>query len=498
VRAGAVVSLLLLAAVNLCAQDRPAAVAGAFYPAEPAALGQLVDEMLTHSPVSYPRERPLGLICPHAGYVYSGMVAAAGYKQLAGQQYATVVVVSPSHREYFEHSAVLCSGSYSTPLGRMEIDSALAAGIAGAGLGTVQCSPRGHIQPGAQMGEHALEVHLPFLQRALGSFKLVPIVMGSQREENCEELAKALAGALKGRSDILLVASSDLSHYHSYEQANELDSRVASLVGKFDNAGLLAAVNQGNLEACGAGPMTAVMSACRLLGADSIRVLERANSGDVTSDKSRVVGYLSAMIFDSRQIKNGNTQNSTRDDKMQLTADDKAFLLKVARETIEKAVRGETVPTFEPISAVTAEYRGAFVTIRKHGKLRGCIGLIEGMKPLVETVREMAVAAALRDMRFDPVTEKELGEIDLEISAMSPIQRVADPAQIVAGRDGLIVRRGGMQGLLLPQVATEYGWDRETFLAQTCRKAGLPLDAWKMPGTEISFFSAEVFGEQER
>ena len=490
--------LLVIMGVGVAqAQTRTPAVAGAFYPANPDTLAQWMNEMLTHSQVSYPQPRPQGLICPHAGYIYSGMVAAAAYKQLAGNEYTTVIVVSPSHREYFGHSAVLCAGSYSTPLGAIEIDSALAGRIAGAGYQSVKCSPRGHIQPGMQMGEHALEVQLPFLQSVLGEFKLVPVVMGSQREQNCDELAGAMADVLAGRDDVLLVASSDLSHFHGYEQANELDGRLAKLVGAYEDEKLLELVNERKLEACGGGPIAAVMKACRRLGADSCRVLSIANSGDVTGERDRVVGYMSAMLFNSREKISGTTQHSTTDAPMQLSADDKKFLLKVARETVVRAVNGEEIPKYEPTSGVTAQNRGAFVTLRKKGQLRGCIGLIQGIKPLVETVREMAIAAALRDMRFDPVSPSELDDIDIEISAMSPIQRLEDTDKIVVGRDGLIIRRGGMQGLLLPQVATEYGWDRETFLSQTCRKAGLPPDAWKMSGTEISFFSAEVFGEKE-
>ncbi len=193
-----------------------------------------------------------------------------------------------------------------------------------------------------------------------------------------------------------------------------------------------------------------------------------------------------------------NCQPTNGSEIMQLSTEDKIFLLKVARETVTRVVRGEQAPTYQPVSEVTGECRGAFVTLRKHGQLRGCIGLIEGLKPLVDTVREMAVAASLRDQRFNPVGEDELEELDIEISAMSPIRTVEDTALIEVGRDGLIVRRAGQQGLLLPQVATEYGWDRETFLEQTCRKAGLPADAWKTEGTEICSFRAEVFGENEQ
>lgn len=183
---------------------------------------------------------------------------------------------------------------------------------------------------------------------------------------------------------------------------------------------------------------------------------------------------------------------------MLLSAEDKRFLLRVARETVTRVVGDKQPLDYEPPSEVTAQHRGAFVTLKKRGQLRGCIGLLEGLRPLAKTVRDMAVSAAIHDHRFNPVSEDELDELEIEISAMSPIGPVDDATEIRVGHHGLIIRCGGRQGLLLPQVPVEYGWDRETFLEQTCRKAGLPPDAWKMEGTEICSFSAEVFGENDQ
>lgn len=182
---------------------------------------------------------------------------------------------------------------------------------------------------------------------------------------------------------------------------------------------------------------------------------------------------------------------------MGLTDREKTYLLSLARDTIGQAVTGGKGPVCEEITPVLAGKRGAFVTLRKHGELRGCIGYIVALRPLVETVREMAVSAAFHDPRFSPVKAGELSDIDIEISVLSPVCRLDDPMKVEVGLDGLIVRRDRRQGLLLPQVAVEHGWDRETFLAQTCRKAGLPPDAWKLDGTEIDVFRAEVFGEKE-
>ena len=492
---------LLLASLPLTALSagvvRPPAVAGAFYPADSLELYQTVSGLLDHSKLLSPRVKPVGLICPHAGYVYSGGVAAASYKQLQGFRYSSVVLVAPSHREYFGHAAVYCSGGYRTPLGTLAVDSTLAGRIVAAGGGLVQSSLHGHIQDKLPLGEHALEVQLPFLQVQLGSFRLVPIVMGDQSPALCHALALALAEALKDRKDVLLVASSDLSHFHTYEEANAIDSRLTSLVANYDFTRLQSALSRGEVEACGGGPVVAVMEASNKLGADSARIVSHANSGDVTDDKSRVVGYLSAVLYKTDNLKKQPKNSSVTGGPMGLSAKEKQYLLQLARQTIVSAVKGDSLPVPRAITAVLAEKRGAFVTIKKNGQLRGCIGMILAVRPLAETVGEMAEAAALNDPRFEPVSPAELKDLTLEISALTPVSPVNDLQAIEVGRDGLIIRRGRFQGLLLPQVATEYGWDRDTFLAQTCRKAGLPPDAWKMKDTEILSFRAEVFGEEE-
>ncbi|GAK49563.1 AMMECR1 domain protein [Candidatus Moduliflexus flocculans] len=172
-------------------------------------------------------------------------------------------------------------------------------------------------------------------------------------------------------------------------------------------------------------------------------------------------------------------------------------LLRIARETIDSYIRTKTIPTFDVSEPELLEKCGAFVTIKRHQQLRGCIGYIEGIKPLWETIVDMAVAASTEDPRFQPMTVAELGDFDLEISVMTPLRKVEHPEEVVVGTHGILLRRGYRSGLLLPQVATEYGWDRETFLAHTCQKAGLPMDAWRDPQTAIYIFSAQVFHEGE-
>ncbi|MGA7877630.1 MAG: AmmeMemoRadiSam system protein A, partial [Desulfoferrobacter sp.] len=233
--------------------------------------------------------------------------------------------------------------------------------------------------------------------------------------------------------------------------------------------------------------------ASRELGANATDVLYSANSGDVTGDRSRVVGYLAAAIYKGTEPKKTLKEQKQAGIDLGLSTEDKALLHRIAKESIEAHCAGKEPPTFEVSSARLKESRGAFVTLHKNGELRGCIGHIIGDRSLAETVAEMAVAAAFQDPRFPPVTADELPDLDIEISAMTPLRRITDVEEIQVGRDGIIVQQDGHSGLLLPQVATQYGWDRETFLDYTCRKANLPPDAWKDKNTTIYIFSADVF-----
>ncbi|UCE20509.1 MAG: AmmeMemoRadiSam system protein A [Gemmatimonadota bacterium] len=209
------------------------------------------------------------------------------------------------------------------------------------------------------------------------------------------------------------------------------------------------------------------------------------------------VGYASVAIYKSADGKPSEEQREVGV-KVGLSAEDKKLLLEIARTTIEKRVKGEDVPKFDVTSEVLAEHRGAFVTINKHGQLRGCIGYIEPIKPLHETVREMAESAALSDPRFTPVAERELKDLEIEISALTPLRKIEHTDEIEVGLHGIYIKKGYYSGLLLPQVATEYGWDRNTFLEHTCLKAGLPTDAWREKDTEIFIFSADIFSEKKQ
>ena len=480
---------------------RPPAVAGQFYTGNPAALRREVESYI-NSAEYFPGCEPIALVSPHAGYMFSGAVAGCGFRQVEGRRYDAVVVISPSHMDYFSFSAVMESGAYRTPLGDIPIQAELAKEISEYSP-LIRLSDRGHSSSSrAGRGEHALEVQLPFLQVALGDFKLVPIIMGDQKWEQCLALGEALAAALQGKK-ALIVASSDLSHFHPYDEANRLDSAFIELVEAFDPRRLCDELQSKKVEACGGGPIAAAMVAAKKLGATGVKSLKHANSGDVpVAGKESVVGYLSAMFCRSQANDIEEMEESAKAvsellENGPLTMVEKRQLMEIAKATIDAVVRGNPVPEFEPVSSTVREERGAFVTIRQRGQLRGCIGYIIPVKPLYLTVREVAESAALKDPRFPPVSIDELPYLEYEISALSPIRKIEDVKEIEVGRDGIIIRRGYYQGLLLPQVATEYGWNREQFLEHTCKKAGLPANAWKNPDTEISIFSAEVFDEND-
>lgn len=452
--------------------------AGTWYPGKEKDLREEIAGYLKNARSTITGEI-YGLISPHAGYVYSGPVAAFSYKQVENKTYDLVVVIGPSHQYGFHGASVDTVQGRKTPLGTIEYDLESVRKLLKAGK-IITYEPMAHEQ------EHSVEIQMPFLQVALKKFKTVEIVMGTQDNETCKALASAIVKAAKGKKT-LLVASSDLSHYHAQAAAEKLDGLVLDAVKKYDPELLGRRLIRDSCEACGGGPMITVMLAAREMGATAAGILNYATSGNTSGDFSQVVGYLSAALFA------GDSSEHEVGIDLGFSKDEKAKLKEIAIKSIEAAVQGGENPEFEGISEKLKEPYGVFVTINKHGNLRGCIGHIIADQPLYLTCAEMAKAAALSDPRFDPVAKEELKDLQIEISVLTPFEPVKDLEKIVIGRDGLIIKRGYYSGLLLPQVATDYGWTVEEFLEHTCNKAGLPTDAYKQKGTEIYKFSAEVF-----
>jgi MEMO1 family protein len=272
--------------VNAAARSiRKSAIAGSWYPGTARELGTMIDRFLARVSSASLDGRLLGLIVPHAGYVYSGQVAAHAYRQLQGLSIDVVAVVSPMHRAYVGPYVVNNADYYETPLGVVEVDRALIDALA-------THVPVSRVESD---DEHSLEIQLPFLQRVLSPFKLLPVMQGDQSLPACEMLASGLARVLPDKK-VLLVASTDLSHFHAYEVATVLDRVAQDYIEQYDPDGLAQALQAGDTEACGGGPVSSVMLAARALGANRATILNYANSGDVTGDLGRVVGYLSAAI----------------------------------------------------------------------------------------------------------------------------------------------------------------------------------------------------------
>ena len=460
---------------------RPPAVAGAFYTADPDDLTSQIRGFLGAVP-SKPLPGPIvALISPHAGYVYSGQVAAYGYKLLEGKSFDTVVVIAPSHRIPFSGASVYHRGAYEIPLGLISINEEFAEQLI-ENSELISYVPQAHVQ------EHSLEVQLPFLKTVLGNFRLLPIVMGSNDFTTCNAIAETLYQTVQGQS-VLIVASTDLSHFHPYQEAVNLDRVLLEYVKSYDPEGLFKAIDSSKCEACGADPLVTTMLLAQKLGATRSQILNYANSGDVSGDKSQVVGYMSAALY-----KDAPTDKSIHSGaKMGLSEADKKILHTIARTAIESHCLGKPSPDIPITSQVLKEKRGAFVTLHNRENLRGCIGYIRAQKPLHQTISEMARAAAFQDSRFKPVTQGELGDLDIEISVLTPLKKVSDLEDITVGEHGIYIIKDHHSGLLLPQVATEQKWDRESFLKHTCTKAGLPEDAWKDKATEIYIFSADIF-----
>jgi AmmeMemoRadiSam system protein B/AmmeMemoRadiSam system protein A len=491
---------------------RPPAVAGSFYPGSPSELAKMLAVFFHEAPRPDISGKPVAIVAPHAGYIYSGQIAAKAYKILAGEEYKTVIVIAPSHTMYFKGVAAFDGKAYSTPLGDIPINRELTKKIV-SGSDLIKISDQGHYK-GPGRSEHALEVQLPFLQTTLGKFNLVALVMGDQDTFTCNSLGQAIGKAVGKSDDILIVASSDLSHFHDSKLAAQLDSMVRTDIERFDYRGLATDLATDKTEACGGGPIVAAMIVAQEMGANEVIITGHGDSGDATGDKSSVVGYLSAIIYkatkqgvyeikdEQQETPSASEQIKAVDDeratgiRFGLSDEDKAMLLHIARQSIETSLNNKEAVFPSKLTDALCCKQGAFVTLNSHGQLRGCIGTFTSTEPLYRTISEMARQAAFHDPRFMRVSKEELNSLEIEISVLSPMKRLYNPDSVVVGRDGLYIKEGYRSGVLLPQVPVEQGWDRLEFLDNTCLKAGLPMGSWKDREAELYVFQAEIFGER--
>ncbi|MFH2070984.1 MAG: AmmeMemoRadiSam system protein B [Elusimicrobiota bacterium] len=527
------------------AEIRQPAVSGQFYPSDAGELKRIVSSLLDDVPPSINQKidgKIIGIIAPHAGYVFSGHVAAYGFKAVEGKNYDTVVIIGQSHHSYLNKAAIYSGGGFRTPLGDVHTDTELIEQIVKlAGPELVEKNDVPHVP------EHSLEVLIPFLQvimppdsphgavhseRAAArtttaaentyKFRIVPILVGQFSIDTCKRIAEKIVETAKTTpgKKILYVISTDMSHYPEYSEAVRADTSALEVLKKYAPK-LLAKHNEKLLSKgtrnlscvlCGEQAVIIGMYVTKMLGANKVNVLQYANSGDIPryGDKSRVVGYCSVAfvqtgksasadehvspehggVIDALLKKKGETKMFSVTDKNQKE------LLVLARKTIMEFLKTRKPPHYETTDAEITKPAAVFVTLKKKGHLRGCIGTTVPQLPLYETVQRMAAASAFEDHRFSPVSEKELADIKIEISVLSPMTRVQSAEEIIPHKHGVVVRSGGRSGLFLPQVWEHFS-NKDEFLGELCsQKAGLKPDAWKDADTELYAFTVFAFEEK--
>lgn len=478
---------------------RPPAVAGSFYPDDPAKLRRAIRFFLDDVKGGSV-EGVRVLVAPHAGYVFSGQIAADAWARAAAEEADVVFLLGTNHTAPpFRGVSIWHAGAYRTPLGDAPVDEDLAREL-------MHADGRFGFRPDVHEREHSVEVQVPFVQSLFPRAKIVPLVIGAPDPEMCEALGRAI-GRLAGGRRVVIAASSDLSHYPAWGDAIDVDGAVLRSVASGDRSAVVRAMDEGErrgtrgltTSACGEGPILAAMAAAEALGLGAAEVVSYANSGETAvGDRKRVVGY-GAVVFGAAGGSDpggGLVRPEPGPAGADLSDGERRWLLEHARRAIGQYMTTGTAPLARPEDAALWRDRGAFVTLEIEGRLRGCIGHTAEDRPLGQVVGAMALQAAFNDGRFSPLTPEELGEVRVEISVLTPRRPVSGPEEIVVGRDGVILEKGGRSAIYLPQVAPEQGWNREEMLGNLALKAGLPRDGWKR-GAELWTFRAEVFGEGE-
>ena len=487
------------------AQVREPAVSGQFYPAQASELDQMVEAFLSKVPPRQSSEVPIALIVPHAGYMFSGQVAAYAYKQIEGFNIQTVIVLGLAHSYPLKGAAIYPKGAFRTPIGDVPIDDETAAKL-------VQKSSDIEVNEAAHQGEHSIETQLPFLQHIAKNAKLVPVLMGNPDLDTARRIGEAVAEVVleneKNGKHTLIIASTDMAHYPNEQYAIESDQSMLKSIEALDSESLLCETNRMmtkkipelHCTLCGEGVTLAVMAAAKKLGVKKGVILKHATSADSPfGDSSRTVGYCAVAFFgDSKNVPPPSSSILGEGRGGGLSEEEQKKLLEIARSAITRYVTKKDKTSLAALekNPVFSKPTAVFVTLMKEGNLRGCIGSIEPEHPLGVAVEKEAISAAAGDPRFSAVTEKELNQISIEISVLSPIRQVKSADEIVPFKDGVIVTKGARRGLFLPQVWEHVAGSKEKFMNLLCsEKAGLSEDAWKNPETSLSTFSVFAFDE---
>lgn len=492
------ISLLLLTSLACSGQEkqktsvRPPAVAGSFYPADADQLRTQLAGFFNLVKNEETADNIAAVIVPHAGYVFSGEVAASAYAKLnPNHEYSRIFILGTSHHQLLDGASVYSKGNYKTPLGIMEVDTELAKNL-------INENKLFTFSTAAHAREHSIEVQLPFLQyRMKKPFKIVPIVIGTQSAATCKKLAEILKPYFN--EDNLFVISSDFSHYPTYQGALEADKRTGEAISADSPAAFIEAIQKNSAEniqglvtsSCGWSSILTLLDLTSETPGIKTEHLKYLNSGDTPyGDKIKVVGYHSFAFYRDRE--------ATSSASFSLSERDKIQLLTLARLSIETMMQKNELPTVEAsqLSEVLKTSCGAFVTLYKNGELRGCIGRFMATDPLYKVVEQMAVAAAFRDIRFQQLQKYELPHVDIEISVLTPLKKINNIDEFELGKEGIYMVKDNHSGTFLPQVAEETGWNLEEFLGHCARdKAHIGWNGWK--DADLYTYKALVFNEKE-
>ncbi|MFP4663760.1 MAG: AmmeMemoRadiSam system protein B [Bacteroidales bacterium] len=467
---------------------RKSTFAGQFYPDNPNELNRLIEGYFSSAKEKRAKNKEArAVIAPHAGYIFSGQTAADAVIQLNPDKIKRVFILGSAHHHSFKGVSVFNGDYYETPLGKIKI--AEAAKTLTDEYDFIDYIPLAHNE------EHCIEVEVPLLQKHLNNAEIVPVLIGSYTEKITEQLAEALK-PYRDDENTAFVVSSDFSHYPDYDAAKNTDHETAKAIASGKPEQLISLMEKHKkadipalaTDLCGWTSVLTIMRVFEDYPTDW-EIISMTNSGDSSyGEHDRVVGYVALAAFESEKKKN----------EFDLTSKEKDFLLRLARKAIEQKFYPHKIdlPESKDVPENLHTPCGAFVTLHKNGKLRGCVGRLGESEPLFEVVKSMAVSAAFHDHRFPPLVQKELQEISIEISVLTPLVPMNDISELEPGKHGVYIKKGFASGTFLPQVATDTGWSKEEFLGHCAQdKAGIGWDGWK--DADVYLYKALVFSENE-
>jgi len=473
-------------------------LAGSWYEADPSRLQKGIRNWirLARLPEKLPESAPSAIVSPHAGYVYSGPVAAYAYKTLSGKKYDRIIVIGPSHRVYLKNQLCIpAAAGLRTPLGTVVFDREALSVLAKQPF--VRADDRIHYD------EHSVQIQFPFLQCVLsGPFKVVPVIAGQLDAGSVKQAAGVLRSLVTPST--LVVVSSDFTHYgrdfgyvpfreNIAENLRKLDLGAFEIIQTGDTGRFADYIQTTGATICGEVPIRIMLE--MFPAQKEISLLKYANSADGNGDYSHCVSYVAGAVF-------GNSRKDRAVSPDGISENDRRLLLQMARDSIEYVFKNRRATPAKQFSDRANESvsrkMGCFVTLKIGDELRGCIGEIEPFRALYQAVTERAVDAAFRDPRFPQLSPREFQKVSIEISALTPSRPVSSYREIEIGRHGMTITKDGRSAVFLPQVATEQGWNLEETLTYLSRKAGLPPDAWRSPEAKFTVFEAIVFGETDR